>query len=372
MKKRIAIWIHGGIGGGNFSQGQPVIGKLVAGLAMNYEVIVYSQLLPNKEFIAQGFTIHSASENTKLPWFRWLYLLLIFFNNHFKKPHQLIYSFWGYPAGLFAVALGRLFRKPSVIHLQGGDSVCMPEFRYGVFYGFMSRKLSFWSYTHSSLLIALTQFQKKNLESFGIKRRIEIIPYGPDLSMFNFHRNKFQNDRYRFIHIGNHNPLKDQATLLNAFRIISDNLKNCNLRIVGYDALNGELKKFSVQLGIDDSVEFIDQAPYEEIPGYLYNADVILHTSLFEGQATVISEAAAAGVLLAGTRVGLLSDLGDRYGLIVNVGDAQTLAEKVLNALKDLNVVFAYIRNAREWVEEHDHQWTIDRITSHIQKLTHK
>ena len=60
MQKGIAIILHAGIGGGFFSQGQPVIGKFVEQLALEYDVTVYSQLPPNVEFTGSNFYIYSA------------------------------------------------------------------------------------------------------------------------------------------------------------------------------------------------------------------------------------------------------------------------------------------------------------------------
>jgi glycosyltransferase involved in cell wall biosynthesis len=369
LKRRIAIWIHGGVGGGNFSQGQPVLNKIIESLKMDFEIIIYSQLGPNPEFIAHGFILNTAPRIVKSMWLRWLYLAVLFAYRHIKNPHQLIYAFWGYPAGIIAVFLGKLFKKPSIIHLQGGDSVSIPELRYGTFYSPFSKKLSCWAYNKATLVIALTQFQKINLKKHGIKRQVEIIPYGPDLTMFKFNGDKFQKGITRFIHIGNHTLIKDQMTLLKTFRIISNNIKNSRLTVIGHDALNGTLKKNAIQFGIENVVEFLGPVPYSEIPHYLDEADVILHTSLYEGQATVISEAAACGVLLAGTRVGLLSDLGDNYGLIADVGDADSLAEKVLKVLEDKNLVIAYIARSRKWAEKYDHQWTTNSIKFLINSL---
>lgn len=369
MKRRIAIWIHGGIGGGNFSQGQPAINKVIDNLKMDFEIIVYSQLSPNPEFIAVGFRLHTAPRIVKFLWLRWLYLMLLFAYNHRIKPHQTLYAFWGYPAGFFAVCLGKLYKKPSIVHLQGGDSVSIPKLRYGAFYAPFSKTLCRWAYKEATVLIALTEYQRKYLEEYGIKRKVEIIPFGPDLSMFKFNRNKFQNQITRFIHIGNHTLIKDQNTLLKTFKIISSNKENSTLKILGHDALNGSLQKKTDDLNLGNSVEFVGPVPYNKIPHYLDEADVLLHTSLYEGQATVLSEAAACGILLAGTRVGLLSDLGDSYGVIVDIEDANTLAEKVLHALNDKNLFMTYVIKSRQWAEQHDHQWTLNSIRFLISNL---
>jgi glycosyltransferase involved in cell wall biosynthesis len=369
MQKRIAIVLHAGIGGGHFSQGQPAIGKVVEQLACDFDVIVYSKLRPDCKAKFPGFKVYSAPDAIGTGWFRWLYLVVSIMLNHIRKPHHLFYSFWGYPAGFIATCLGKVLNKPSIIHLQGGDATRIDSLEYGVFYRTFSKKLSAWAYRKTSLLIALTAFQKHDLRRNGIYRRVEIIPYGPDLKIFRLNENKFSGDIVRFIHIGNHTPVKDQKTLLDAFNRIVRKIEKCRLKFVGYDAFEGELKNYAIQLGIDQYVEFVGPVPYNQIPHLLFDADIMLHTSIYEGQATVISEAAACGVLLAGTRVGLLADLGDDFGLIVNVGDADNLAEKVLGALVEKGRVKEYVRRARKWVEKHDHKWTVETIKTHLTYL---
>lgn len=368
MKKRIAIIMHAGIGGGFFSQGQPVIVKLVEHLALEFDITVYSQLPPNADVKFKGYRLYSPPVMIKPVWLRWMVLITLINAHQLKQPYKLFYSFWGYPSGFFAALLGNLWNKPSVIHLQGGDATSIPMFRYGAFYGSVSRRLSTWAYEKASLLIALTKFQRINLEKHGIKRSVDVVPYGPDLNLFAFHKTEFPQETVRFIHIGNHSPLKDQKMLLDAFSLIRKRVK-CSLTIIGHDALNGKLKIYARSRNIEESIKFVEASPYNEIPAYLSNADVLLHTSLYEAQATVISEAAACGVLLAGTRVGLLHDLGDEFGLVVDVGDAEGLAEKILSTSTNKNLIEAYTAKARAWVEQHDEQYTIRTIKEHLHHL---
>jgi glycosyltransferase involved in cell wall biosynthesis len=366
LKKRISIWIHGGIGGGNFSQGQPVVGNVIESLSPDFDVNVYSQLPPNPDFVPLGYSLYSPSRYLKIGSLRWLYLSILFLFHHFRKPFDILYAFWGYPAGCIAVALGKITNRRCIIHLQGGDSVSIPKLQYGAFHRPISRQICSWAYHECSTLIALTNYQKETLLRQGIDRKIEIVPYGPDLRLFKAKPNRKKWNEWRFIHVGNHNLLKDQGTLLRTFKILSHHLPSCKLKIIGYDALDGELVRLAAQLGITDSVEFTGPVPYHDIPYHFHQADVLLHTSVFEGQATVISEAAAVGLLLAGTRVGLLADLGDDCGLIVDKGDAEGLAKKILKTLNDPESLCKHIKNARQWTEHHDHLWTMMTIKSLI------
>ena len=79
-----------------------------------------------------------------------------------------------------------------------------------------------------------------------------------------------------------------------------------------------------------------------------------------------LTEAAACGVLLAGTRVGLLYDLGENCGVTVEVGDFEVLAAKVLHILTDRELWDKKVHQAKLWSESHDLEWTVREISSHL------
>ncbi len=86
------------------------------------------------------------------------------------------------------------------------------------------------------------------------------------------------------------------------------------------------------------------------MPAFYDEAHILLHTSLYEGQGLVFMEAAASGTLIAGTCVGILSDMGEDCGLRVSVKEPKLLAEKIMQALQTKNYL-AMTGAARMWVE---------------------
>jgi glycosyltransferase involved in cell wall biosynthesis len=109
--------------------------------------------------------------------------------------------------------------------------------------------------------------------------------------------------------------------------------------------------------------------PHVEMPAQYGSADIIFHTSLSEGQCMALTEAAASGVLLAGTRVGLLYDLGDGYGITVEPGDYKNLAEKTISILNKPEELKTKIELARRWSEDHDLRWTVSQLTELLHSL---
>ena len=365
-KKRIAIWIHGGVGTGHFFQGYPPLEKLLMGLSDCYNLTVYSQS-PVDENFSGKFNIRSAPGTVKRSVLRWLYVIKYFLRDHRKKRYDLLFAFWGYPAGFLGTCLSKLASIPSVVYILGSDAAGIRSINFGVFHKRIPRALTLWTYRHSTVLLAISEFQRKQLLNYGVTKSIDVIPWGVEPNIYPFNHKK-PGSVLRCIHVGHLTPVKDQATLLKALTSISKRMP-VELRIFGVDGMNGEIQKLTTELGLNDSVQFLDMIPYHLMPDQYGWADIMLHTSISEGQSMALTEAAACGVLLAGTRVGLLHDLGENCAVVVEVGDFKTLAVNVIAVLNDPSAWWDKVENAKKWSNNHDFFWTLSEIKSRIDRL---
>lgn len=364
---RVAIFLHGGIGGGHFAQGQPPIQQLVTRLARNFEIEVYSLSAPAAGYQPENFRI------TSVPWrglnlAGWAYLSVKFLIAHKREPYRLVYAFWGYPAGSLAVMLGKLTGVPSVIHLQGGDAVSIPSLKYGVFYPFLSSAICRVAYARCSRLIALSGFQAACLKKNNVRRTPVVIPFGPDTSMFSFVPDRFDQPVVRFLHVGNQTPIKGQRAMLEVFSVVARKLP-CRLVLIGADYYNGQLTELCTALGIEQKVEFLGPQPHEAMPGYYHEADILLHTPEFEGQGVVFAEAAACGTLIAGTNVGMLADMGEKCGIGVSSGEYRKLPERILAILGSQDTIREMRYNALRWVLEKDVNYCEAQIAGVLNEL---
>jgi glycosyltransferase involved in cell wall biosynthesis len=369
VSRRIAIWIHGGVGGGFFSQGQPAIQQIIDRLSVRYEISIYSMLPPNSDFEPQGYRLHTVNRKIKGNLIRWTLLILKYLFHNFQEPHSILYSFWGYPAGVIVTCLGKILQKPTIIHLQGGDSVSISALRYGVFYNPVRAALSRWAYTRCSLLIALTHYQVSFLRQHKIQRPIEVIPFGVDLKQFSFQEDRFKDPTLKFLHVGNQTPVKDQETMLRAFSLVASKIPS-HLTIIGGDFYSDQLNRWCVQYGITDVVLFLGAVTHSSLPAFYHQADILLHTSVYEGEGLVFAEAAACGTLIAGTRVGLLADMGEECGIIVPPGDADLLATKIMTILRYPDHIDTMRQCAKTWIEKRNIHYTEREITERLESLS--
>jgi glycosyltransferase involved in cell wall biosynthesis len=365
-KKRIAVWIHGGVGTGHFSQGYPPLEKLLIGLSDHFDLTVYSQSQVNENFSGK-FNIRSAPASIKRSVLRWLYAMKYFLTDHRRKKFDLLFAFWGYPAGFLGTCLSKFVGIPSIVYILGNDAAGIPSINFGVFHKKIPRALTLWTYRHATVLLAISEFQRKQLLHYGVTKSIDVIPWGVESNIYPFN-NKALGSVLRCIHVGHLTPVKDQATLLSALALISKRVQ-VELRIFGVDCMNGEIQKLSTELGLEKSVHFLDMIPYDQMPDQYNWADIMLHTSVSEGQSMALTEAAACGVLLAGTRVGLLHDLGENCAVVVEVGDFKMLAANVITVLNDPTTRREKVENAKKWSNNHDFLWTLREIKSRIDRL---
>jgi glycosyltransferase involved in cell wall biosynthesis len=181
---------------------------------------------------------------------------------------------------------------------------------------------------------------------------------------------RFAQPVIRFLHVANQTPVKGQEMMLKVFSAVSGSFTS-RLVIVGADYYNGKLKEWCADLGIEDKVSFLGPQPHERMPEIYQNADILLHTPEYEGQGMVFAEAAACGTLIAGTNVGMLSDMGDECALIVNSGQHQMLAEKIAAVISSRTDYRQMQRNALKWIQEKDVNYTEAALTRVLNELNH-
>lgn len=359
QKISIAMIIPGGIGTGKNNLGVPVLERIVRMLSRDFEITVFSLFRINNDYRPDGFQLIDVSHSVSLLRFR--NLLSAVRQHHKEKNFRVIHGFWAMPSGMFAVILGKILDVKSIVSILGGDAIALPEINYGQLQRPLHRKLILWTLRRAHKVIVLTKYLLDNLRSIGLKRNdVQIIPWGIDTELFPFY-SKQMGAPIRFLHIANLHPVKDQVTMLRAFKHISDNVPAV-LTIIGEGVLDDKVKALVSELGLNN-VTFVAPVPYEQLPPYYRNADFLLHTSLSEGQSEVVTEAMSSGVVVCGTRVGLMYD-EPSCCLAVKVKDYVSLADAVLKLLNDPTRLVEIKERARRWANSHSISWTIEKLKS--------
>jgi glycosyltransferase involved in cell wall biosynthesis len=364
-KPALAIVVPGGIG---IDNNIPVLLELLCRLATSFDVTIYSfsQMIPHPSLTSKLCTVYYAPSNINSNILKTLYFIWKIRHDHSFKHFSVIHGFWIMQQGIVAVISGKLLHVPSVVTLPGGDITYIPEIRYGSLSHPLKRTLTSWCIHHASHIVVLTQFQQTIMKQQRIARsHISIIPYGIDLTRFQFNPHPLTKP-LQLIFIGNLNQVKDPWTLIKTFQVLTKYYA-CKLTIIGSGVLNGQIQKFARELGVYEGIRWMGKLRYEEIPLQLISADILLVTSLYEGQSVVVLEAFASGVIVVGTHVGVLADVGNG-AVTVKPGDADGLARKIEELLHHPETISALQLKNREYAELYSAEWTFKEYT----KLYHE
>jgi len=365
-RKRAAIFSVGGVGSGDFAQGLPQMTRIVGELATRFEVTYYALLPVAPQFRPGTYVVRSPPAwlaRIPIKGLVWLFLLARFLIDHARGRHRVLLSFWGYPMGTFVVALSRLVRRSFVVLLLGAELADLPSIGYGQLRRPLSRRLVLATCRGATTLVAASGYQVAGLKRVGVTRTdVQTIPWGSRRELFPFRRTAAGHP-LKILQVAHQSEVKDQATLVRAFARLRRQ-RDARLRIVGGDFMNGKLRRLVDELGLAADVELVGVVPFHEIPAHYAWADMFALTSLSEGQNSAATDAAMCGVLIAGTPVGVIHDLGDEGAVIVRAGDPDDVAQKIEAIAADPAAWEQKVAAAARWAEAHDFSWTVDRLAA--------
>lgn len=369
QKKRIAIITHGGIGTGPNAAGMPVAMRLVEGLSITYDITVYSLEKFNPTFTPKNFVAKSVQFKTRL-FIKMFWLSCIILKDHLHKPYQIFHGLWGFPGGLIATCFSKFLRKKVAVTFKGAEVIYLPEINYGLFNKTWQRSIIKYVGKNADCIIAQSNFHAQKIKDAIVCRRLEIIPGGVDNAIFSS-TIKEAKTPFQLLHVANINQVKDQATLLKTFQLISMQVEAA-LYIIGADTLNGTINNLAKEMGLQNKVHFQGLLTQQELILFYKKAAIFLLTSLSESQAVVVNEAMASGCVVCGTRVGLLADLENKATIAVDIKDAEDLAKKVLNVLNDKNLYTKLQQEGYNYTTKFDINWTIKSYSNLYESMLKK
>jgi glycosyltransferase involved in cell wall biosynthesis len=362
VRKKLAFFLHGGVGGGLYSQGFPPVAQLIGELANSYEVTVFSLTPFNRDFHPKNYKAIAVPYWIPTSTLKWFVLLLGFLFHRIKFKYEILYSFWGHPAGTVAVFLGKCFNTRSVVTLLGSETANLPQFNYGFMRNEKEKRKIMWTCRNASKLITVSACQADILKKNGLARNIEVIPIGTKRQHF-YPSDKKLELPLKIVHVANLNEVKDQETLIRAFGVIKNKIPSF-LKIVGPDFLNGRLQRLAYHLHLSNDIEFVGAVPHHSLLPYFQWADAFMLTSLSEGQNVAITEAMMCGLLPISTKVGLMHDIGSEVGIVADCKDYEGLANQTILLYQQPERWETKRKAAYKWAIRHDFDWAMQEIKS--------
>lgn len=258
---------------------------------------------------------------------------------HRRRRFDLIHALWADEPGAVASISGRLIRRPVVVSFLGGELARLPDIGYGAALGIGGRWTVSIALGGADLVTAGSGIARAMVLARRPSAPVALAPLGADVSRFR-PADGAPAAATTILFVGSLEPVKDPAAALRVFAALSAGRPSFRLEMVGDGRLRSELEAEVDRLGVGDRVSFPGQMPRAGMPERYRSAALLLVTSRHEGQSMAAVEAAASGVPVVGTRVGVLPDLGDGARTVA-IGDEAGLAEAAAAVLDDPAVAAA-------------------------------
>lgn len=280
-----------------------------------------------------------------------------------KTPFHLVHCHAA-KAGLLGRIACRLAGIPSVLYTPHGF-----YFNYG--HMFLKRKAHIWLERIlgklTTRIVATAPREGAQIVELGLMEpdRVSIIPNAVDTDRFRPSPDEPAGpDRKRVVGmVGRLSPPKDPFTFLDAARIVLADQPETRFVLVGDGPLMKPARKYSRDLGIAASVEFLGYR--EDIQEVINTFDINVLSSFWEGLPYSLVEGMALGKVAIGPDISGCSDLirHGENGFLFPLRDRDTLAYHILRLLKDDKLRLDLGKAARKFVEErHSADLWIKRI----------
>jgi glycosyltransferase involved in cell wall biosynthesis len=302
------------------------------------------------------FGAHKRVDDTLVDWFE------LIVEEHQRAPFDLIHAYFLPMAGFVGTYAGKYLNIPSTVSIRGND-IERAAFDPSKFSHVMYALQNANAVTTNASILA------KKAKAF-IDREIHVIPNGIDTTLFKpMERNEVlgemlqvEGQKSQVIgFVGELREKKGMATLLTGYAQLAKKIP-VSLFIVG-EVRDGEDKKIFDEFRNSNPeyrITITGHVPHKDLPAYYSLMDVFVHPSLRDGMPNAVLEAMACEVPVIATPVGGVMDVieDNVNGFLVNVNDANGLAQKMAEVLSQPEKREAVARSGREAVLS---QYTLEK-----------
>lgn len=241
---------------------------------------------------------------------------------HRRRPIRLLHALHGNEAGWVSVLASLHLRLPLVVHLGGGETVGLPRLGYGSRCHAMERWQVAASLRRARWVTVGSTYQGQlAVRRWGVDpSRVLELPVGLDLAPYDPRRRPPQRPdlgtdqeaprTLRLISVAELNAVKGHDLVLQAVAPWLHSIPGLRLALVGGGPRLAALRRLAETLGVAAKLEWHGQVPNPGLAARLARAQVFVHGSHHEAQGLALIEAAAAGLQIASTAVGVAPQLG--------------------------------------------------------------
>jgi glycosyltransferase involved in cell wall biosynthesis len=254
--------------------------------------------------------------NRILTWIRAFHKIQII--NH-QKRIDLIHAFWLTEATFIGKIFSLIYNVPLLATAMGQD--VKPENHYLTLFRYLSLNLNLISDYQSSFLQKIKRLTIMN-----------VIPFGIDEVFYAGDKNIRTID---ILGAGSLNPVKDFGLFVRIISDLSGIFPDIRCMIIGEGSERRYLEALIRKEHLEKNMELAGELDYEIVISRMHQARVFLHTSSFEGQGLVITEALAAGMQVVSFPVGIAETLKSRK--LFTGRNREELTDHLIRLLRENN-----------------------------------
>ena len=302
--------------------------------------------LPHSGVSVTRFGAHKRVDDTLVDWFE------LIVEEHKREPFDLLHAYFLPQAGFVATYAGKYLNIPSVVSIRGNDIERA---------AFDPSKFSHVMYALQNASAVTTNASElaKKAKAF-IDREVTLIPNGIDVDLFKpMPKNKMLLETLGLDNlpvigfVGELREKKGLKTLLSGYT--QANKKRPAILLIVGEVRTGEDKQaFDEFVSANPNTKIIvtGYISHNDLPAYYSLMDIFVHPSLRDGMPNAILEAMACEKVVIATPVGGATDVIEdgKNGALINVNDAEALAESILQLLSQPEKRRAISKSAREAV----------------------
>jgi glycosyltransferase involved in cell wall biosynthesis len=241
-----------------------------------------------------------------------------------------------------------------------------PGFKHSGLLGWLYRRWKLASLHESTAPIwgvgiwGVEQYRRE----FNISRTYFDVPYFSDLSRFSNPKRDATRDKRVFLYSGALIERKGVDLLAKAFCRLAEKFDHLELHFLGDGDLRPVLAKQLAKY--QHQVKFLGFQPWDQLPHYYHQADILCVPSRYDGWGMVIPEGLAAGLPVIGTdstgaAIELIKD--SHNGWLIDTDSEEALYEAMFQAVKLSSEELAnYSQAARDRAESHSLTQGVERF----------
>lgn len=265
---------------------------------MNLQVITFHYPSHPGKYTWNGIEVYSFAgkgrKRNKL--FLWIKILILLYRLRKSTGIDIVHSFWLTETVFIGLLFCRLTGTGFIATAMGQDVTTKNKYL---------RILRLFSFN----LTMISEFQSRYLKPFGKSNIFKVVPFGVDTS---YYQGLTIERTIDILGVGSLNSIKNYDHFIEIIELLVSRFPGIRCKIIGAGSERNHLEQAITEKGLGKNIYLTGSLSYEKVIKEMYSGKILLHTSKFEGQGLVITEALAAGLYVVSYPVGIATSLSSK------------------------------------------------------------